>query len=128
MARRRENGIELVASIIGCSVWCPASSRSSVFDGIGWTLSASANAVFAAIGRQANAGVFRPFARLALFGCRAGTLLSRVERHRRRRLLETQTGLDSLRAIRGYPGYPRRKGTRAFMEIPWARALRSGSR
>lgn len=67
--------------------------------GIGWILSSSNNPVLAGIGKAGAAGSFAPIAWIALFGCWVGALASFYRRRYRRRLLEAQTGLDSVRAM-----------------------------
>jgi restriction system protein len=100
MARRKESGLEVLISLpwpvcivlgllayIGCRY------------GIGWYLSSSSSPVLIGVGKQAAAGIYVPFGWMALGICWAGALISYFRQRSRRRLLDTQTGLDSLRAM-----------------------------
>jgi len=100
VAKRRESGIETIASmpwqagmvlgVIGYLI---------VRYGIGWMLSSSNNPVFAGIGKAGAAGSLAPIAWVVLLGCWIGAVSSFYRQRYRRRLLETQTGLDSVRAM-----------------------------
>ncbi|WP_343206076.1 restriction endonuclease [Rhodanobacter sp. MP7CTX1] len=67
--------------------------------GIGWYLSSSSSPVLVGVGKQAAAGIYAPLEWMALGICWAGALISFFRQRSRRRLLDTQTGLDSLRAM-----------------------------
>ncbi|MBE1159884.1 restriction endonuclease [Dyella acidiphila] len=100
MARRKEGGIELLASV----PWPIGFVLGIVFYvgfryGIGWYLLAQSNPFSQTLGRQAAGGAFAVMAWISLGACWIGALLSFIGRGRRRRLLDAQTGLDSLRAI-----------------------------
>lgn len=100
MAKRKESGIELLASMpwpFGFVLGIVAFA--AIRYGIGWYMSTSSSPVSQAMGRQLSAGAYAPFAWLALVLCWIGALASFVGRRRRRHLLERQTGLDSLRAM-----------------------------
>ncbi|WP_430388851.1 restriction endonuclease [Dyella sp. 20L07] len=100
MARRKVSGIELLASmpwpigfVLGFVVYI------AIRYGIGWYLSTVNNPVWQTMGRQLSAGAYAPLAWIALILCWIGALASFIGSRRRRHLLETQTGLDSLRAM-----------------------------
>ena len=100
MARRKESGIELLASmpwpvsfVLGIVAFV------AVRYGIGWYMSTVNNPILQGMGKQLSAGAYAPFAWTALGLCWIGALASFLGSRRRSRLLETQTGLDSLRAI-----------------------------
>jgi len=100
MAKRKEGGIELLASMpwpVGFVLGIVA--YVAVRYGIGWYMSTVNNPVEQAMGRQLSAGVYAPFAWIVLILCWMGALASFVGSRRRRHLLERQTGLDSLRAM-----------------------------
>jgi len=100
MAKRKESGIETVASmpwraglVLGLMGFV------GVRYGIGWLLASSTNPVLAALGKAGAAGSFAPMAWIVLFGCWLGAVLSFFRQRQRRRLLDAQTGLDSARAL-----------------------------
>lgn len=100
MAKRRESGIGAISSLpwpIGIALGLVA--YIGIRYGIGWMLASSAHPMTAAVGRQAQAGIYAPFAWLALGASWFGALISYLKQRQRRRLLDTQTGLDSLSAI-----------------------------
>lgn len=100
MAKRKEGGIELLASMpwpIGFVLGIVA--YVAIRYGMGWYMSTVNNPVWQAMGRQLSAGVYAPFAWIALILCWIGALASLMGSRRRRHLLERQTGLDSLRAM-----------------------------
>ncbi|GGY17693.1 membrane protein [Rhodanobacter panaciterrae] len=100
MAKRKEGGIELLASmpwpigfVLGIFAYV------AIRYGIGWYMSTVNNPVWQAMGRQLSAGAYAPFAWIALILCWMAALASIMGSRRRRDLLEKQTGLDSLRAM-----------------------------
>jgi len=100
MAKRKEGGIELLASMpwpIGFVLGIVA--YVAIRYGIGSYMSTVNNPVWQAMGRQLSAGAYAPFAWIALILCWIGALASFMGSRRRRHLLERQTGLDSLRAM-----------------------------
>jgi restriction system protein len=100
MAKRKQGGLEQIAEmpwpvgfllgIIGFVV---------VRYGIGWFLTSRSNPVFHAMGTPVEAGAWAPIAWSVLGICWAGALLSFIGSAKRKHLLETQTGLESLRAM-----------------------------
>lgn len=100
MAKRKQGGLEQIAGmpwpvgivlgIVGFVV---------VRYGIGWFASSSSNPVLHAMGKSLEAGVWTPIAWAVLGICWLGALLSFIGSAKRKQLLETQTGLDSLRAM-----------------------------
>jgi len=100
MAKRKEGGIELLASMpwpIGFVLGIVA--YVAIRYGLGWYMSTVNNPVWQAMGRQLSAGAYAPFAWIALLLCWIAALASFLGSRRRRHLLERQTGLDSLRAM-----------------------------
>jgi len=67
--------------------------------GIGWYFSSRGGVALAAVGHAANGGAFGPIAWVWLGICWVAALASFIARRQRGRLLETQTGLDGLRAM-----------------------------
>lgn len=67
--------------------------------GIGWFLSSSGDMFLNPLGKAASGGAFGPIAWLWLGICWVAALCSFIALRHRSRLLETQTGLDSLRAM-----------------------------
>lgn len=100
MARRKQGGFELIASapwpvglVLGIVAYV------AVRYGISWYLSTSGNQFLVPIGKAANRDAATILAWTLLGICWAAALASFVARRQRGRLLETQTGLDSLRAM-----------------------------
>ena len=100
MARRKGGGFELIASapwpvglVLGVVAYV------AVRYGISWYLASSNNMFLAPIGKAANGGATTILAWTLLGICWAGAFASFVMRRQRGRLLETQTGLDSLRTM-----------------------------
>lgn len=100
MAKRKSGGFELLAAmpwpvplvfgVIGFVV---------VRYGIGWATGTSQNVILAGLGRQLSSATYSPLAWAVLGICWVAALASYIGAQRRRRLLETQTGLDSIRAL-----------------------------
>ena len=100
MARRKQGGFELIASapwpvglVLGVVAYV------AVRYGISSYLASSNNMFLAPIGKAANGGATTILAWTLLGICWAAALASFIARRQRGRLLETQTGLDSLRAM-----------------------------
>jgi restriction system protein len=100
MAKRKQSGMELMAFmpwpvciVLGIVAFV------TIRYGIGWYLSSFGGPIGQAMGKQLSAGMYTPFAWLVLAACWMGALGSYIGTRRRRHLLETQTGLDSLRAM-----------------------------
>ncbi|MBB6241974.1 restriction system protein [Rhodanobacter sp. MP1X3] len=100
MAKRKEGGIELLASMpwpVGFVLGIVA--YVAIRYGIGWYMSTVNNPVWQAMGRQLSAGAYALFAWITLILCWIGALASFTGGRRRKHLLERQTGLESLRAM-----------------------------
>ena len=100
MVRRQRGGFDLIASApwpVGLVLGIVAYIVMRY--GISWYLAPSNNAFLAPIGKAANGGATTILAWTLLGICWATALVSFVARRQRGRLLETQTGLDSLRAM-----------------------------
>ncbi|MGH9640977.1 MAG: hypothetical protein ACRD3Q_00985 [Terriglobales bacterium] len=100
MARRKQGGLELVASLpwpVGIVLGLLAFF--GVRYGIGWYLSSSHSPALSNMGRLLSAGAFAwiAWALLGVFWIAA--LVSYIGQRKRKGLLETQSGLDSLRAM-----------------------------
>jgi len=100
MARRREGGLEWVASmpwpagiVLGLVAYL------AVRYGIGAYLGTTGNPYLTGLGAVASGGAYAPLGWALLAICWAGAVLSFAGRARRRRLLDSQTGPDSLRAM-----------------------------
>jgi len=100
MAKRKEGGFELLASM----PW-PAPAALGVIAfvgvryGIGWLFGSNPNPYIAGLARQLSSDAFAPFAWLVCGLCWLAAVVSYISARGRRRLLETRSGLDSLRAL-----------------------------
>ncbi|MFC5741804.1 restriction endonuclease [Dyella tabacisoli] len=100
MARRKGSGIDTVASMpwpVG--IMLGLIGYIAIRYGIGWALGISTNPYLSGMGKIYSSGVLAPLAWLVLVLCWAAALGSYLKSKRRKSLLETQTGLDSLRAM-----------------------------
>jgi restriction system protein len=100
MGSRKHNGLELVASmpwpagiVLGIVAYI------GLRHGVALFLSNSASPITQQIGQAFSNGALMPLAWMVLAICWLGALLSYLASRKRARLLETQTGLDSLRAM-----------------------------
>jgi restriction system protein len=100
MAKRKGSGIEFIASmpwpvgfLLGIAAYI------AIRYGVGWYMSTMNNAVMQSAGRSASSGASASLAWLVLALCWIGAITSHIRSQRRKRLLETQTGLESLRAM-----------------------------
>jgi restriction system protein len=98
MAKRKESGIELVASLSWpTGIVLGFVAFVGIQYGLSWLLSASENPFLSAFGKLAATGIYAPFAWFMLIACCLGALASFLNRRKRRQLLESQTGMGSLR-------------------------------
>ncbi|HET7560868.1 MAG TPA: restriction endonuclease [Rhodanobacteraceae bacterium] len=100
MARHKQGGFDLIASMswpVGIVFGIVAFV--AVRYGIGWFLSSSSNIVLAPLSKAASGGATAPFAWILLGICWAAALASFIAGQKRKKLLEAQTGLDSVRAM-----------------------------
>jgi len=67
--------------------------------GIGWYFSSHGGPLLAVVGKTASEGAYAPFAWLLLGACWVAAAASYFGQRRRKQLLETQSGLDSVRAL-----------------------------
>lgn len=100
MARRKESGFEVLASLpwpVGFVLGIVG--YVAVRYGIAWYFSSAGSPTLAALGRAIHGTAFAMLAWMLLGICWVAAFCSFVVRRQRGRLLETQTGLDSLRAM-----------------------------
>jgi restriction system protein len=101
MAKRKQSGIELSASMPWqAGVLLGLIGYLAIRFGIGWYVGGHTDPLSAGIAKDARDGMLAPLAWMLLVGCWIGALVSFVKRHQRRRLLDSQTGIESLRAMR----------------------------
>lgn len=100
MAKRRESGFELLASM----PW-PVPAVLGIIGfvflryGLAWTLGTGQNVYLAGLGQGLSASPYAPLAWAVLGLCWFAALASYIGARRRRHLLETQTGLESIRSL-----------------------------
>lgn len=100
MARRKQGGFEAIASMpwpVGIALGVIAFV--GVRYGVGWYLSSSSNMFLAPLGKAASGGAAAPFAWILLAICWVASLCSFIASRHRARLLNTQSGLESLRSM-----------------------------
>ncbi|MBF6023443.1 restriction endonuclease [Lysobacter niastensis] len=101
MGRRKQNGLELIASLpwpVGIVLGILAFV--GIRYGLGWYFTTTASHITQQVGRQMlSSGMLAPIAWIFLAICWFGALLSWLGRRKRKQLLATQTGLDNLRAM-----------------------------
>jgi restriction system protein len=100
MARRKQGGFELIASmpwpvgfVLGIVGYV------AVRYGIAWYFSSAGGPALAAVGKASQGSAFSMLAWILLGICWLAALLSFISSRHRSNLLETQTGLDSLRGM-----------------------------
>ncbi|WP_430388869.1 restriction endonuclease [Dyella sp. 20L07] len=100
MARRKESGFELMASLPWpVCILLGLIAFLGIRFGIGSYFSTSASPVLAGMGKAMSTGIYAPFAWMAFCACWMAALVSFLGQRKRKRLLETQTGIDSIRAM-----------------------------
>lgn len=100
MARRKESGLDVVAALPWpFGVVLGVLAYVAIRHGVGWYFTHNGGPLLKTVGEQAAQGAYAPLAWMALALCWVGALVSYLNGRRRKRLLETQTGLDSLRSI-----------------------------
>lgn len=100
MAKRRTSGFEQIAAMPWwLGILIGLIGYVAIRHGIGWYLASSPSPVLAGMGRMPAAGAYAPLAWILLIGCWLAALASFIGRGRRRQLLDSQTGIDSLRRM-----------------------------
>lgn len=100
MARRKQGLFDSIASMAWpVGIVLGIIGFVAIRYGIGWYLSSRGGIALAAVGNAANGGAFGPIAWVWLGICWVAALCSFIASSQRGRLLETQTGLDSLRSM-----------------------------
>ena len=97
MAKRKQSGFEVVASMpwpVGIVLGLIA--YIAIRQGIGWYFGAANNPYTSGLGKLAANGIYAPLGWLPLVGCWIAALASFIGRRSRRRLLDKQTGIESL--------------------------------
>ncbi|WP_201312676.1 restriction endonuclease [Dyella sp. EPa41] len=98
MGKRKESGFDILASMTwpACLV-LGLIGFIGIQYGIGWLWGSSSHPFLLAFAKASSTGVYTPLAWFALWVCTLTSLASFFRRRQRRRLLESQTGMDSLR-------------------------------
>jgi restriction system protein len=100
MGKRNKSGIDIVASMqwpAGIALGLIA--YIAIRHGIGWYLGMTSNPYTSGLGKLAASGTYAPLGWILLIGCWIAALFSFTGRRRRRKLLDSQTGIDSLRQM-----------------------------
>ena len=100
MGKRNKGGLEAIASMpwqIGIVIGLIAFL--AIRYGIGWYFSLHGGPVLIGAGKAASDGAYAPFAWLMLGACWVAAAASYFGQRHRKQLLETQSGLDSFRAL-----------------------------
>ena len=100
MARRRESGLDLIAGmpwpfgvVLGIAAYL------GIRYGIGWYFATSGGALLKPVGQHLPHGLYAPIAWMALALCWVAAFVSYVKSRQRKKLLDTRTGLESLKAL-----------------------------
>jgi len=100
MAKRKESGFELLASMPWpVPIVLGVIGFVGIRYGLGWTMGTSENIYLASLGKGLSGKPLAPLAWALLGLCWLAALASYIGAKRRRRLLETQTGLESIRSL-----------------------------
>lgn len=100
MAKRKRGGFETVASMPWqMGIVLGLIGYIAIRHGVGWYFGATANPYLAGLGKIGASGVYAPLAWALLIAFWLAAIASYVGRARRRKLLDSQTGIDSLRQI-----------------------------
>ena len=100
MAKRTKSGIEQIAAMpwwIGILIGLIG--YVAIRHGVGWYFASFNNPVLHGLGNVATSGMYAPLAWILLSGCWIAALASFIGRARRHNLLDSQTGIDSLRQM-----------------------------
>lgn len=98
MAKRKQSGIEVVASMpwpVG--IVLGVLGYVAMRHGIGWYFGSTDNRYLSGMDKLATTDIYAPLGWILLIGCWAAAIASFIGRARRRKLLDNQTGIDSLR-------------------------------
>jgi restriction system protein len=100
MAKRKQSGIEVVASMPWpLGIVLGLLGYVAIRHGIGWHFGSTDNPYLSGLGKLAATGIYAPLGWILLVGCWLAALASFIGRARRRKLLDSQTGIDSLRQM-----------------------------
>jgi len=100
MAKRKQSGIEQIASMPWqAGVLLGLIGYLVIRYGIGWYFDSTGNVLLSGFAKVARDGSLAPLAWMLLVGCWIGALVSFFNRSKRRHLLDSQTGIESLRAM-----------------------------
>lgn len=100
MGKRKQSGIDVVATmpwpfgiVLGLIGYL------AIRHGIGWYLGSINNPYLSGLGKMADTGIYAPLGWMLLIGCWIAASFSFFRRKSRRKLLDKQTGIDSLRQM-----------------------------
>lgn len=100
MARRKDSGLDLVAAMPWpAGVFVGILAFLAVRYGVGRYFDRYGGPFLQGFAAQANKGMFTPLAVMLMLACWMAAAVSYVRRKTRKRLLDTQTGLDSIAAM-----------------------------
>ncbi|EIL94075.1 restriction endonuclease [Rhodanobacter spathiphylli] len=100
MAKRKPSGFEQLAAMpwwIGILIGLIG--YVAIRHGVGWYFASFNSPVLHGLGNTAASGIYAPLAWVLLIGCWIAAIVSFISRRRRRQLLDSQTGIDSLRKM-----------------------------
>ncbi len=100
MAKRKQSGLDVVASMPWpLGIFLGLFGYIAIRHGIGWYFGSLNNPYTSGLGKFAATGIYAPLGWMLLVGCWIAALASFIRRRSRRKLLEKQTGIDSLRQM-----------------------------
>jgi restriction system protein len=100
MAKRKQGGLDTVASMPWpAGIVLGLIGYIAIRHGVGWFLSSTSNPYLSGMGKLAATGAYAPLAWMLLIGCWIAAIASFVGQRSRRQLLDSQTGIESIRQM-----------------------------
>lgn len=97
MGKRKQSGIDMVASMPWpAGILLGLIGYIAIRYGIGWYFGATGNLYLSGLGKLATTGIYAPLGWMLMVVCWIGAIASFIGRTRRRKLLDSQTDINSL--------------------------------
>jgi restriction system protein len=100
MGKRKQSGIDLLATMPWpMGIAFGLLGYIAIAHGVGWYFGSINNPYLSGLGKLAATGIYAPLGWMLLVGCWIAAVVSFFGRRSRRKLLDKQTGIDSLRQM-----------------------------